>query len=54
MTQENEKLILEGKDNYGKTRQDFADRQADACYAEAVRRGNEDLYSRAWDKAAGK
>ena len=27
--------------------------QADACYDEAVRRGNKDLYSKAWKKAGG-
>ena len=80
-------LVLEGKDNYGKPRQKFADKlaaaadedfvkiaeesiwlsayasnnprsdfhwQADACHDEAIRRGNEDLYKRAWKKAAGK
>jgi hypothetical protein len=28
--------------------------QADACYDEAKRRGNPELYQRAWEKAAGK
>ena len=73
-------LTLPGKDNYGKPRQDYADRlagmseadfleaaeqavwlsayatnnrrsdyhwQCDACYNEAIRRGNKNLYSRA-------
>jgi hypothetical protein len=79
-------LTLEGKDNYGKPRQEFADKiaaaddaafvkiaeeriwlsayannnarsdyhwQADACYDEAVRRGNEELYSKAYRQACG-
>ena len=28
--------------------------QADACYHEAQRRGNPDLYKHAWERAAGK
>jgi hypothetical protein len=81
-----EKLTIEGKDNYGKPRQDFANKlvaadeagylkiaeqsiwlsayannnprsdyhwQADACADEARRRGNPELYNRAWHKAAG-
>ena len=80
-----DRLAIEGKDNYGKPRQEFADRlaaadepeflriaeqsiwlsayagnnprsdyhwQADACYDEARRRGNPDLYQQAWDRAA--
>lgn len=79
-----EKLTIAGKDNYGKPRQDFADRigamtdhefmgvaessiwlsayannnsrsdyhwQADACYDEAKRRGNLNLYKTAYDRA---
>lgn len=80
-----EKLTLEGKDNYGNPRQNFADKlakatdeefvdqaetciwlsayasnnprsdyhwQADACYLEAGRRGNPELYQRAWERAS--
>lgn len=80
-----EKLTLEGVDNYGKPKQDFADKLAaaseeeylkiaeeyiwlsayaannlrsdyhwmcDAAYDEAKRRGNVDLYRKAWEKAA--
>lgn len=79
-------LQLPGKDNYGKPRQNFADKigaadddeylriaeeriwlsayaannprsdyhwQADACYDEAVARGNPDLYKQAWKRASG-
>jgi hypothetical protein len=82
-----DKLILEGKDNYGKPRQGFADKLAaasdkeyldiaeqyiwlsayannnprsdyhwmcDAAYEEAKRRGQPELYDRAWNRAAGK
>lgn len=79
-------LTIEGNDNYGNPKQEFADELAaasdeeylktaeeyiwlsayasnnprsdyhwkcDACYAEAIRRGNVDLYKQAWEKAAG-
>lgn len=81
-----DRITLEGNDNYGKPRQVFADDlaeqsdadflvtaeeriwlsayaannprsdyhwQADACYDEAKRRGNPELYNRAWHQAAG-
>ena len=81
-----DRITLNGKDNYGQPRQDFADKlatldeqafvkeaetriwlsayannnprsdyhwQADACYDEAVRRGDVRLYSRAWKRASG-
>lgn len=81
-----DKLVIEGKDNYGKPRQEFADRlasaddegfvkiaedriwlsayannnprsdyhwQADACYDEAERRGQPELYKKAWEQASG-
>lgn len=77
-------LTIEGTDNYGKPRQEFADKaaaltdrefveftekqiwlsgyannnprsdyhwQADACYDEAKRRGDENLYVRAYNRA---
>lgn len=77
-------LMLKGKDNYKRPRQEFADSiaamddeafvkraetviwlsafannnprsdyhwQADACYSESKRRGNPELYSRAYKKA---
>lgn len=77
-------LTLDGTDNYGNLRQNFADRlaaadqaeylriaeeriwlsayasnnprsdyhwQADACYDEAKRRGEPELYRRAWERA---
>ena len=79
-------IRLYGKSNYGKPRQEFADKlavatddeffaiaeqtiwlsafasnnphsdyhwQADACYAEAERRGKPELYRAAWSKASG-
>ena len=82
-----DRLIIEGTDNFGHPRQDFADKlaatdlrtyyqiaehyiwlarydvrdpgsdchwRADACYDEAVRRGNPELYNRAWQRIAGK
>lgn len=79
------RLNIEGTDNHGKPRQDFADRlslaneagylkiaedyiwlsayaannprsdyhwMADACYEEARRRGQPELYQRAWQRAS--
>ena len=79
-----EKLILKGKDNYNRPRQEYADKmakltdeefvkfaadaiywsawannnptsdyhwQADACYSEAKRRGNSDMYDKAYKDA---
>jgi hypothetical protein len=80
-----EVIQIDGKDNSGRQRQEFADKiaalddkaffdltekkiwlsayasnnprsdfhwQADACYSEANRRGNPEIYKQAWEKAA--